>query len=1219
MPTDERQHDKHAPGALPADEVELRTLLAQERSALEARRRLALERPAGETGEDDSRLALPRVGLALSGGGVRSATFGLGLLRGLAQRGLLTRIDYLSTVSGGGFVGAMFGRLVTELGIGKAQEVLARSGSPVLDWLRRNGRYLTPAGARDMGIAAVTYLRAIIAIHGESLLICLPFLLIVILPHLLQQGFDGFDAAGWKGWHTLWWPLALGVWLLFSPGLMTAFWAARDTPNPNLVHVPIPRGEVVFVLMFAAVAVIASATATHNLKAGDIVNGQTYALLVIGANITLWSCLAGLIYTPLRLRAGHEKRSLAVARLRNNLTRVLRWVARASLVMALLGALDLASWWVLEALETGERWAWGGLGLGGLGVVLMRSLAQPLQQLAEQSKAGSTVDWGPKLLNLVGVLGLLALVLGWLALVQWLVFTAEPLLALKDLSPGVRALGLLFVGALWWVISAGNDQMANASSLHGFYRGRLTRAYLAVSNPLRGILASVSAPAKTDVTEVVPGDDVDLRKYTPEAKGGPIHLVNATLNQTKDDASGLYNADRKGTLVTATSRAFEIGPRDAVALSASQVDADTGTLGRWVAVSGAAASPGAGSYTSAGWAALLFFLGVRLGYWMRAPKAPETGWTARVLRDWKLAVKPLMLWSEFSATFVGRARPWWYLSDGGHFDNTGVYALLKRRLDFIILVDASADGDYKFGDIENLVRKARIDFGAEIEFYTAKEAEEQLKPAKDVAITVLSPESMADNHSARGVLMARVTYSANPDGKRPQATLLIVKPNLHDALDLDLLAYAQRHPTFPHESTGDQSFDEAQWESYHRLGEDFGQALDPEWLKLLPGWATRFDHPLVVATRLQSATALAPNDANEPLWRRSARATAIGATLGLGASGTLLLGLWQVSEQLRQNSATEQTAAESLFTGVSKDLRDFDGACPKVADHTATQLMMLRYLAEGTRLQPLEREGVGQLVEHVRQECEQEPTPSQDCAEAVQRASVGVCAVVNKPLSNGTALSYWEPTKPPRVTLASLFRRGPADVQVAVVAPPPASPTAPPKSGAPPAIVTRGGEEPTAASAPPAEPAPPPPPAPPLPVTAPTLSAICKVNGRPVQLYTQIYDEASRETAAALLRTLQQDAAGAVRAAPIENVIRSAELREQRRPVPWAQPTLIVHDPADGACAKALADAIRGALPSVPGRDNSVWVRELPRSLKARSGVIELWIPPKEMGARAGS
>ena len=125
----------------------------------------------GGSGDESTRIAqrrrqlgiAPRTGdgqrnwaLALSGGGIRSATFCLGLLRGMAQRRLLARIDYLSTVSGGGYIGAMFGRLVMAVGIQRAQELLADGRSGVLEWLRRNGRYLTPTGvfARRFGMIA---------------------------------------------------------------------------------------------------------------------------------------------------------------------------------------------------------------------------------------------------------------------------------------------------------------------------------------------------------------------------------------------------------------------------------------------------------------------------------------------------------------------------------------------------------------------------------------------------------------------------------------------------------------------------------------------------------------------------------------------------------------------------------------------------------------------------------------------------------------------------------------------------------------------------------------------------------------------------------------------------------------------------------------------------------------------------------------------------------
>src|SRR6185503_9962963 len=45
-------------------------------------------------------------GLAFSGGGIRSATFNLGIIQGLAERDLLRHVDYLSTVSGGGYIGS---------------------------------------------------------------------------------------------------------------------------------------------------------------------------------------------------------------------------------------------------------------------------------------------------------------------------------------------------------------------------------------------------------------------------------------------------------------------------------------------------------------------------------------------------------------------------------------------------------------------------------------------------------------------------------------------------------------------------------------------------------------------------------------------------------------------------------------------------------------------------------------------------------------------------------------------------------------------------------------------------------------------------------------------------------------------------------------------------------------------------------------------------------
>ena len=188
-------------------------LCAAEDQAIDVRRRKVVgDAASGKPSE----LNLPRIGLALSGGGVRSATFALDLMRGLAQshrpdaadadparrslssEALLGRLDYLSTVSGGGYVGAMYGRLVGTYGLHHAQALMARSRSPVLGWLRRNGRYLTPASSRDTGIAVVTYLRAWLAIHTEFMFASILLGLVVVGPHLWQHSYPWLDPLGWR-------------------------------------------------------------------------------------------------------------------------------------------------------------------------------------------------------------------------------------------------------------------------------------------------------------------------------------------------------------------------------------------------------------------------------------------------------------------------------------------------------------------------------------------------------------------------------------------------------------------------------------------------------------------------------------------------------------------------------------------------------------------------------------------------------------------------------------------------------------------------------------------------------------------------------------------------------------------------------------------------------------------------------------------------------------
>jgi hypothetical protein len=90
-------------------------------------------------------------GLAISGGGIRSATFGLGVLVALARRGVLPQIDYLSTVSGGGYLGTFLtaflsspSRQPDEIGLGPEQMPFKRDDgeAAALRHVRHHSRYL---------------------------------------------------------------------------------------------------------------------------------------------------------------------------------------------------------------------------------------------------------------------------------------------------------------------------------------------------------------------------------------------------------------------------------------------------------------------------------------------------------------------------------------------------------------------------------------------------------------------------------------------------------------------------------------------------------------------------------------------------------------------------------------------------------------------------------------------------------------------------------------------------------------------------------------------------------------------------------------------------------------------------------------------------------------------------------------------------------------------
>ena len=149
----------------------------------------------------------------------------------------------------------------------------------------------------------------------------------------------------------------------------------------------------------------------------------------------------------------------------------------------------------------------------------------------------------------------------------------------------------------------------------------------------------------------------------------------------------------------------------------------------------------------------------------------------------------------------------------GRDENLAVYELIRRRCRVIVACDADADGSYQFDNLVSLIEKARTDFGARIEI--------------DYGSTRPSDGARESQHNC---VSGTIYY--DPHDPTDTGTLILIKAGMpvrgavqsctDRKLPDDVWRYCDQHSTFPHESTGDQWFDEWQFESYRALGEYIG-------------------------------------------------------------------------------------------------------------------------------------------------------------------------------------------------------------------------------------------------------------------------------------------------------------------------------------------------------------------------------------------------------------
>ncbi len=870
-------------------------------AGLRAREEALIAARRSKADRSDTQKSQPVVGLALSGGGIRSATFCLGVLRALAggaaadaNRISLRSIDVLSTVSGGGYVGSFLGALFSRQDSTPAdvERHLTSHASQPVHWLRENGRYLAPNGSGDQWLAASTVLRnwvALAVVMGTSLLTALMLAQVAHLIAAQIQPLRDLTSAAVsfaRPVFSIYWSALfvapLAVVLLAATPLGWAYWLGRwDPRKPD--HLWVWSSTIV-----VTVGAVVASFFTHG-----VFHGFLTLLAVIGGLTLVVAVVLNAVAN------GKNKDVSGQRRFRNLASRALTGsiITTAALLMialvdtmgqtlyvvaqsphvrnTVLGSLAAAIGVFLAAgqkistlLDKGDKKKRVGLPLAF--VAGIAGMVVTFLLLAGLSAASHTLarGWQPNLAQCTPAASMSATVS----------LTKDHLIAvgqkpdcdvplLPPLRPAHTMIATMALVVLTWLLGR-SFPFVNLSSLTQFYSARLSRTYIGASNVHR------QQEGATMTTEM-PGDDFDLAEYAPHNHGGPLHLINVTLNETLGGRSQTEDRDRKGLALAVGPAGFSIGIshhakwRDdgrmaaIEPIAAAVADSDKGhsyhvwskstppiepqrlSLSQWIAISGAAVATGMGAQTKLGLSLLLGLGNVRLGYWWDSKVVPEDQGGASpkpsvMLQRWISKALPVQsaLTQELLAQFHGPHRQYWFLTDGGHFENTGCYELLRRRVPLIIVCDDGADPEYAFDDLANLVRKARLDFGATVRFFSGDDddighfADLARKPAGGAGADARDPRiDLGIPVSRRHLLLGRIDYpDAEQIGHPPNegsahSLVLVMKPTLTGDEPLDVLQYAAAHPTFPQEATSDQFFDEAQWESYRRLGEHIGHLV----------------------------------------------------------------------------------------------------------------------------------------------------------------------------------------------------------------------------------------------------------------------------------------------------------------------------------------------------------------------------------------------------------
>jgi hypothetical protein len=494
------------------------------------------------------------------------------------------------------------------------------------------------------------------------------------------------------------------------------------------------------------------------------------------------------------------------------LARVRAWAAMYSLAWTLLMGIALFGHQLIDRLlSKGNSW----INWTAVGTWVLTTAGGVLAGKSSSSSGEPGSPGNSRIMNFLIAAGPPVYILGLLLILAW---ATQEALAMAGISNRAMSIPRL-IGSLFVVVIVPTGIFAlfgwrvgvNEFSMHSYYRNRLARCYLGASNTKRD-------PDPLTGFDTADVEDLHLGSFLP-SKGysGPLPVFCASINisvgedlawQERKAASFAFGPVLSGYHVPWTGKRYSgqlsyngFVPTERFAYPNGGVHVST-----VAAISGAAISPNWGYHTNPAMAFLLTMFNVRLGWWLPNPRRSYLAFDPNaqppVGKDPFPRPKfaPSLLWRELLGQ-IGDDRDFVYLTDGGHFDNMGLYELVRRRCYEIVICDAEEDIGPVFAGIGMAIRKCRIDFGAEIDL-------DLNQLATDAATKV------SKVHWILGSIRYPETSKAEP------GTIIYIKSSIMGNEAADIYNYRLQHQPFPQDSTLDQWFTESQFESYRRLGQE---------------------------------------------------------------------------------------------------------------------------------------------------------------------------------------------------------------------------------------------------------------------------------------------------------------------------------------------------------------------------------------------------------------